>query len=334
MAGAGRELYVSTDIEADGPIPGPHSMLSLGSAVFLPDKTRIATFESNLEALPGAMPHPATMKWWEGFPAAWEACRRDVRPPEEVMRDYCDWLEALPGRPVFVAYPAGFDFTFVRWYLMRFTGRCPFGFAALDVKSFAMAVLGTRFRETTKRAMPQAWFDSKRHAHRALDDAIEQGELFCNMLAAHRGEAFQPSAPGPSCELVGTDDERLSLRVEREADGALATRVQVAVGGLSGDVVVEMPADELIALWMGAREVAAGACERVDLTPGSRGFELGIVARSDDTFAVGARVRDPEGSGQELSVSFVLDSRALEEAVEGLARMTAAHPDSGTELWD
>ena len=28
------EIYVSTDIEADGPIPGPNSMLSFGSAAY------------------------------------------------------------------------------------------------------------------------------------------------------------------------------------------------------------------------------------------------------------------------------------------------------------
>jgi len=33
------ECYVSTDIEADGPIPGPNSMLSFGSAAFLADGT-------------------------------------------------------------------------------------------------------------------------------------------------------------------------------------------------------------------------------------------------------------------------------------------------------
>ena len=31
------EIYVSTDVEADGPIPGPHSMLSFGSAVMAPE---------------------------------------------------------------------------------------------------------------------------------------------------------------------------------------------------------------------------------------------------------------------------------------------------------
>jgi hypothetical protein len=35
------EIYVSTDVESDGPIPGPHSMLSFGSAAFLEDKTLV-----------------------------------------------------------------------------------------------------------------------------------------------------------------------------------------------------------------------------------------------------------------------------------------------------
>ena len=28
------EIYISTDVETDGPIPGPHSMLSIGSAAY------------------------------------------------------------------------------------------------------------------------------------------------------------------------------------------------------------------------------------------------------------------------------------------------------------
>src|SRR5215203_2371555 len=99
---------------------------------------------------------------------------------------YVAWLKALPGKPVFVGYPAGFDFLFVYWYLIRFAGRSPFSFSALDVKSFAMAVLGTEYRATTKRSMPRRWFSPLKHNHVALDDALEQGALFCNMLAEAR----------------------------------------------------------------------------------------------------------------------------------------------------
>jgi hypothetical protein len=99
------------------------------------------------------------------------------------MRRYVSWLKALPGRPVFVGYPAGFDFLFVYWYLIRFTQESPFSFSALDIKTYAMAVLKTEYRESVKRNMPRRWFDPLPHSHVALDDAVEQGALFCNMLA-------------------------------------------------------------------------------------------------------------------------------------------------------
>ena len=129
------------------------------------------------------------MAWWQTQPEAWAECRRDPRDPAEAMPEYVAWLKALPGKPVFVAYPAGFDFLFVYWYLIRFAGESPFSFSALDIKSYAMAVLGTEYRKTAKRNMPKRWFDDLPHTHKALDDAIGQGALFCNMLAERR--------PGP-----------------------------------------------------------------------------------------------------------------------------------------
>ena len=62
------EIYVSTDVEADGPIPGPHSMLSFASAVYLADKTLDGTFEANLETLPGVTGEAKTMAWWKSQP--------------------------------------------------------------------------------------------------------------------------------------------------------------------------------------------------------------------------------------------------------------------------
>jgi hypothetical protein len=49
------EIYASTDVETDGPIPGPYSMLSLGSAAYRADKTLLSTISPNLETLPGGI---------------------------------------------------------------------------------------------------------------------------------------------------------------------------------------------------------------------------------------------------------------------------------------
>ncbi|WP_153098891.1 exonuclease [Paraburkholderia hayleyella] len=180
------EIYVSTDVEADGPIPGPHSMLSFASAAYTEDKQLVATFSANLHLLEGAAPHPVQAAWWKTQPDAWAACRLDLQQPDVALMAYVEWVEALPGKPVFVAMPAGFDFTFMFWYMMRFTGRCPFSWSALDIKTLAFAMTGLPYRKCIKPRLPKHWFDDHPHTHVALDDAIEQGALFCNMLAELR----------------------------------------------------------------------------------------------------------------------------------------------------
>jgi len=196
------EIYISVDIEADGPIPGVNSMLSLGAAAFTEDGEMIGTFSTNLETLEGATSDPDTMAWWAKQPAAWESNREDLRHPATAIGSFVLWIQEVcrlragqsTMRPVFVGYPAGFDFTFVYWYLIKFMGpgKSPFSFNALDVKSFAMAVMGCRFRDVGKRAMAEFMPKDKPHTHIAVDDAIEQGHMFMNLLR-HARASRQPN---------------------------------------------------------------------------------------------------------------------------------------------
>lgn len=206
---AQHEIYVSTDIEADGPIPGEYSMLSFGSAAFTAEGVLLSTYTANLELLSGAAVDENTKQFWKENREAYNVTRIATREPWDVMPEYVKWLKRLPGRPIFVGYPAGFDFTFIYYYLMRFAGESPFGFACLDIKTYAMAVLGWRFTETAKRDMPRSWFSGEPHTHVALDDAIEQGRLFCNMLAFNKRTAEPPGVevgetyiPAPDGNLV------------------------------------------------------------------------------------------------------------------------------------
>jgi hypothetical protein len=158
-------------------------MLSLGAAAYLPDGKRVGTFSVNLETLPDAQGDPDTMMWWSKRPQQWAECRNNQLPPKEALTSYVEWVGSMPGRPVFVGYPATYDFAFVHWYLIKFLGASPFSFSALDVKSYAMAVLKTPFRWSTKKNMPKRWFHGlPKHTHVAVDDAIEQGALFCRIL--------------------------------------------------------------------------------------------------------------------------------------------------------
>jgi hypothetical protein len=73
MALAGRaEIYFSVDVEADGPIPGPYSMVSFGAAVagvrdeaFTPWDPSHATFTGNCapSATTSTQPHSQCPDW-------------------------------------------------------------------------------------------------------------------------------------------------------------------------------------------------------------------------------------------------------------------------------
>ena len=90
-----REIYVSTDIETDGPLAGKHSMLSIGSAAYLADKELLGTFSANLETLPASAPDPKTAAWWATQPDAWSACRQNLEAPAVALRRYVAWLKAF-----------------------------------------------------------------------------------------------------------------------------------------------------------------------------------------------------------------------------------------------
>ena len=51
--------------------------------------------------------------------------------------------------------------------------------------TYSMALMRKPYRMCGKRSMPPEWLDPLPHTHVALDDAVEQGRLFCNMMKAN-----------------------------------------------------------------------------------------------------------------------------------------------------
>lgn len=183
------EIYVSVDVETDGPIPGKNSMLSLGAVAFVineEDYSQYSTFSVNMDTAEGAEPNAKTMQWWEMNPEAWAHARTACVHPQEAMESFLAWLKSLPGKPVFVGYPAGFDFMFTYWYLIRYVGTSPFSFSGIDMKTMAMTLLGSNYRDINKKVLRSRWPPKQKHTHVALDDAIEQGEIFCKMMLEAR----------------------------------------------------------------------------------------------------------------------------------------------------
>ena len=182
---ANDECYISIDIEVDGPAPGLNSMLSLGAAAFTGEGALADTFSANLNALPEAREDPKTMQWWATQPDAWTVCRTQTQDPRQAIRSFDIWVQIQArtvGTPVMVAYPAAFDTMWVQWYLYCFVGDSPFRRRAIDIKTLAMVAMGKGYRSAAKANMPRHWHAVGRHTHVAVDDAIEQGELFMNIV--------------------------------------------------------------------------------------------------------------------------------------------------------
>jgi hypothetical protein len=169
-------------------------MLSFGMAAFTIEKHLLGTFSRNLELIEGSAPDPQTSLWWSrpGHTDAYAKSRINTVPPAQAMAECRNWLEGLHafGRPVICGAPSGFDFTFLYYYFQRTLGKTPVGFASLDLRSYAAAVLKKQYRQVGKRQYPQEWIDADLpHTHVALDDAIEQGCILINMMRANLGLA-------------------------------------------------------------------------------------------------------------------------------------------------
>lgn len=183
------DIYISADVEADGPIPGSFSMLSFGLAVAARydgrDFTRAAsgevTFYRELQPISDRF-DPAAL-------AVSGLDRVELQgtglAPRIAMTEAHRWVREISGegRPVLVAYPLSYDWLWLYWYFVEFCDQgSPFGHSScLDIKTLYQQKAGVVISQATKRQMPKRLMSARRHTHNALDDAVEQGELFANI---------------------------------------------------------------------------------------------------------------------------------------------------------
>ncbi len=185
--------YIVTDIEANGPYPGVHSMLGFASVACRRGDGIVGEFEANIAPLAELTEHPEVMDWWRTQPDAFAYVAKNPSPALEAMTGWVDWIEGYPGERVFVAHPITFDGMWMDWYLRRFLGRplfrgpvrgtCLFSNTGLDLPSFAMAALNRDPKDVRRSAYPVEWFGNVLHSHRAIDDAKGYAHLLLRLLA-------------------------------------------------------------------------------------------------------------------------------------------------------
>jgi hypothetical protein len=184
------DVYFSADIETDGPIPGRFSMLSFGLALagrfdgktFVRTDPRAQTFYREVKPIsPDFDPETATISGLDR-----DQLKISGYEPEHAMTDAAQWIEEVAGAgtPILVAFPLSFDWSFLYWYFVAFaTGGSPFRHAnCLDMKTAYAIRSGTPIALSGASQLPPELRSSRPHEHHALADAVEQAEIFANII--------------------------------------------------------------------------------------------------------------------------------------------------------
>jgi len=187
------ELYVACDVEADGPIPGPYSMISLGMSVAGRPELTFYT-----EVKPISDQFVAQALAVSGLDR--DRLLREAPSAVEAMAAAAKWVNGLRrmGRPVFLAAPAVWDGMFVHWYFVRFAGKSPFGQtgSGVDLRSYWMGLTGCEWVATRKGIIKHALgMKDLDHTHHAGEDAKELAAVFEAVLR-QRATVQAPSDAG------------------------------------------------------------------------------------------------------------------------------------------
>jgi ribonuclease T len=162
---AKQEFFISVDVETSGPIPGEFSLLTIGACCVDDDSK---TFSAALKPISEKADPKALAV--TGLSLADLALRG--QEPVAAMHSFSGWIDTVTddgATPVFVGLNAPFH---------RFTGHNPFGFAALDIKSYYMGAASTSWEDTKSSRLQAALHPVSRPDHTAVHDAIYQAELF------------------------------------------------------------------------------------------------------------------------------------------------------------
>lgn len=155
--------YFSVDIEADGPVPGPYSMVSFG--IVKVDYDLKTTFYGKVK--------PISDEWIPEALAVSGISRDEhntFSDPSEVMDNCRKWLyENSKGRAVFVSDNPVFDWQFINYYFHVYSDGNPFGHSGRRIADMFCGFYKDPFYRWKKHR-------KTKHDHNPVNDAKGNAE--------------------------------------------------------------------------------------------------------------------------------------------------------------
>lgn len=161
-----KHLWISTDVEADGPCPGLYSMVSFGAVVVEDSLNR--TFYGETA--------PISSNWIPKALAVSGFTREQhekFQPPDVAMVKFGQWLDSLGAdRFVLVSDNNQFDGQFINYYFHRFCGINPFGFSSRRLSDIYSGLTKSAFTQNDWKKK----YRKTRHSHFPVYDAKGNAE--------------------------------------------------------------------------------------------------------------------------------------------------------------
>jgi hypothetical protein len=115
-----------------------------------------------------------------------ERLLREGTDPSIAMNDARDWIRSIAAnaRPALVAYPLSFDWSWLYWYFVRFAaGGSPFAHSrCFDIKTAFAVKARLPIAAAGRSKLPAELRSTRVHTHHAVDDAVEQAEIFAHVF--------------------------------------------------------------------------------------------------------------------------------------------------------
>uniref|UniRef100_A0A6C0E7W5 Uncharacterized protein n=1 Tax=viral metagenome TaxID=1070528 RepID=A0A6C0E7W5_9ZZZZ len=194
MAVEKETLYLSFDVEADGPDPSHNNMLSLGIYGFTKDKTEVFTWQRNFYPRPGKASDPECMiNFWSKNQKAWKFVNTNREDPIKAFIDLATELTKLVSfhgyQLEWIGFPAAYDWQWLNVYYQDMLMVYPqYEFIKLGYKATCTSSLWTywaKFNHLTKDQESALWKECSEGLisdHTPLVDAKCQGIIFYNLM--------------------------------------------------------------------------------------------------------------------------------------------------------
>ena len=183
------DVYFSADVETDGPIPGPYSMSSFALVYagsfdgrkFRHPKDFQQNFYRELRPIRKFSTEALRVNGLDR-----DKLVKHGETPKHAVQDAYEWIAGIAGaaKPVLVAYPLSFDWAWLYWYFVQFSSKgSPFNHSlCFDMKTAYAVKASVPISEAGRSKILPQLLPYRRHTHHALDDAIEQAEIFGNLF--------------------------------------------------------------------------------------------------------------------------------------------------------